>query len=445
MALRRHFSCKNAAVLGITAVFCYCLAAPPALAIGSALSLSSDTAVLLTGPSITLTLASGSTLVSYSADTATLTLNLDASSNVTVKSNNLYTLTNSQSQSTLCNASPAYSYVTFTATGPSAITLTPTTAVACSNTAPVIASFNAVPASVTPGGASILSWSISGADTASIDNGLGLQSNASSSSVSVTPAQTSLYTLTAVNYLGTTTAQTTVTVSPPTVTAGGTMASVPTAPSATSSPVTSITPVPTQSASSTTPTTTAAPATCLVNHSGTFFLILNGIRHGIANPGLLYSYGYNFKDAISDTATYQALPSGDIVGPNDGSVVKAPKTATVYLISGQTKHGFSSAKIFTSLGYKFSSVLTIPAAQLNALSGGTIISDPKFRHMAGAAISSKGTIYLLGDSARSPYPSLSVFNTWNLHNDFSRVLPANDADMALPVGYSIIPRSRCGQ
>src|ERR1035437_1440814 len=120
----------------------------PSTLAGSTVSITSDTAVLLSGSSITLILASGSSLVSYSADATTLTLNLDAGLNVTVKSNNLYTLTNSQSKTTRCSASPAYSYATFSATSPGTVTITPLLTVACSNTAPVIATFSASPAAI---------------------------------------------------------------------------------------------------------------------------------------------------------------------------------------------------------------------------------------------------------------------------------------------------------
>ena len=63
----------------------------PAALAGNTVSIASDTNVLLSGSGITLILAAGSSMVSYSTDAATLTLNLDAGSNVTVKSNNLYT------------------------------------------------------------------------------------------------------------------------------------------------------------------------------------------------------------------------------------------------------------------------------------------------------------------------------------------------------------------
>jgi hypothetical protein len=157
----------------------------------------------------------------------------------------------------------------------------------------------------------------------------------------------------------------------------------------------------------------------------------------------LYSNGYGFGDAIADTDSYQALPSGNLLGPGDGSLVKAPNIATVYLISDGTKHGFTSARVFSALGYKFSSVLAIPAAQLNTLSEGTLISSPTSRHLAGADINSQGTVYFLDDSSRYPYPSVAVFNTWHQHNDFSRVLPANAADFAVPLGSPVTPRPSC--
>ena len=491
---------------------------PGALAVNT-VSIASDTNVLLSGSGITLVLAASSNLVSYSADATTLALNLDAGSNVTVKSNNLYTLTNSQSKTTQCSPSPAYSYATFSATGPGTVTITPTLTVACSNTAPVIGAFTASPASIASGQTSVLSWSLSGADTVSIDNGIGPESNASSSSATDSPSQTTSYTLTAINYIGTTTAQTTVTVTAPPSGGGGgggvisapsirffsaSPASMSSGQSSTLSwgltgastisinPAVSIgsldpisgtatvTPASTttytlvgsnahgQSATATTSITvvvasnagsptvpqqpneptppdtmSTAPAYCLVNHAGTFFLILNNIRHGIANPGLLHSYGYGFSDAVADTAAYQSLPSGDLLGPDDGALVKAPGNSTVYAISGGAKHGFTSASVFHGLGYSFSSVLTIPAPQLNGLPDGSLIANAKAHHLQGATVNDHGAIYYLGQSERAPYPSVAVFNTWNLRNDFSRVLPTNAADLALPIGPVVPPRPSC--
>lgn len=76
---------------------------------------------------------------------------------------------------------------------------------------PVIAAFAATPGTVGPGGASVLSWNVSGAEALTIDNGVGAVSGAS---VVVRPSQTTTYRLTATNAVGAVAASTSVTVLP---------------------------------------------------------------------------------------------------------------------------------------------------------------------------------------------------------------------------------------
>ena len=76
--------------------------------------------------------------------------------------------------------------------------------------APVITSFTASPASIQPGQASVLAWSVLNATSLSISNGIGMVSG---SSISVTPSSTTTYTLTASNANGSTSASVTVNVS----------------------------------------------------------------------------------------------------------------------------------------------------------------------------------------------------------------------------------------
>lgn len=76
--------------------------------------------------------------------------------------------------------------------------------------APAIASFGASPTTISTGQSSILSWSVSGATSVNLDNGIGDVSNVTSRAVS--PSQTTTYKLTATNGTGTATALVTVTV-----------------------------------------------------------------------------------------------------------------------------------------------------------------------------------------------------------------------------------------
>ena len=78
---------------------------------------------------------------------------------------------------------------------------------------PTISSFSASPSTIVSGQSAMLSWSVSGATTMSIDNGMGDVSSLTSKSVS--PARTTTYTLTATNSGGSVTRAVTVTVNTP--------------------------------------------------------------------------------------------------------------------------------------------------------------------------------------------------------------------------------------
>jgi hypothetical protein len=89
-----------------------------------------------------------------------------------------------------------------------------------SSQAPVISSFIASPSSISTGQSSTLSWAASGnpAPSLSIDNGIGDVTSLSNDQTSVSPSQSTTYTLTASNSLGSATAQASVTVSSSTTT-----------------------------------------------------------------------------------------------------------------------------------------------------------------------------------------------------------------------------------
>jgi hypothetical protein len=76
--------------------------------------------------------------------------------------------------------------------------------------APVIANFTATPSTLNPGQTSTLAWSVTGATSLSIDQGVGAVTGTTSKAVS--PAATTTYTLTATNAAGSATASVTVTV-----------------------------------------------------------------------------------------------------------------------------------------------------------------------------------------------------------------------------------------
>jgi len=102
---------------------------------------------------------------------------------------------------------------TLTATGLDGTKVTAITQVAISIAgSPVINSFSVSPSTITTGSSATLSWSIDGATSVSIDNGIGTVP--ASGSKTVSPTSTTGYTLTASNASGTTGARTRITVLP---------------------------------------------------------------------------------------------------------------------------------------------------------------------------------------------------------------------------------------
>ena len=69
--------------------------------------------------------------------------------------------------------------------------------------APVIGTFNSSPSAINPGGTSNLSWNVTGANSVSIDQGIGLVN--ASGSMTIEPASSTVYTISATNSAGTVT------------------------------------------------------------------------------------------------------------------------------------------------------------------------------------------------------------------------------------------------
>jgi hypothetical protein len=54
------------------------------------------------------------------------------------------------------------------------------------------------------------------------------------------------------------------------------------------------------------------------------------------------------------------------------------------------------------------------------------------RHPRGSLVVAAGTVYFLGTDLRYPFPSTEIFLSWG--NKVSDIVPANDADLQMPLG-----------
>lgn len=189
------------------------------------------------------------------------------------------------------------------------------------------------------------------------------------------------------------------------------------------------------------PTTPSTSGTRLINSAGTYYLIQSGQRKGVTSPGILFSCGFEFKDATTATATDNALPDGGLLLPCSGALVKSTVDQTVYLISNGQRYAFTSAAVFLSLGHKWTSVLLVTNPELQALTKASDISNGSQAHLPGTDINVNGTVYWISSSnTKHPYPSLAVWNSWHKDGDFSAVVTANQADLSLTTGSFVVTR-----
>jgi hypothetical protein len=76
----------------------------------------------------------------------------------------------------------------------------------------VIGTFSSNPSAINPGGTSNLTWNVTGANTISIDQGIGVVN--ASGTMAISPAASTIYTISATNATGTVTSSTVTTVNP---------------------------------------------------------------------------------------------------------------------------------------------------------------------------------------------------------------------------------------
>src|SRR6185503_18507858 len=124
-----------------------------------------------------------------------------------------------------------------------------------------------------------------------------------------------------------------------------------------------------------------------------------------------------------------ALPIGPSIFPEDGKIACSDRGADqggCYLITGGAKASFTSAEVFSGLGFSFSRAITADLSQVPAALNINNVTDP---HRQGVLINNNGTVELVSPGGFWGIPDLATFNSWGF--SFADVLPANVADLAL--------------
>lgn len=168
------------------------------------------------------------------------------------------------------------------------------------------------------------------------------------------------------------------------------------------------------------------------------------VRRPFSSYGAFQSYGFMSLANVADVdAQDLAYPVGSIIPPQDGKVFCATETKGTdvknecALITGGQKASFTSAAVFTGLGYSFSKAFYGDSSFLTKTSN---IDNSTAAHRAGQLVNNGGTIQLIGPATLLGIPSVDVFNSYGF--SFSKdVVPANAADKAYPQTAVMVGRA----
>ncbi len=180
---------------------------------------------------------------------------------------------------------------------------------------------------------------------------------------------------------------------------------------------------------------------CLVLSGGVVWLITGGTRRGFTSAEVFSSHGHNFSQVVTATAEDAALPVGPIMTYADGTLVKGPNDPLVYLVAGGQKRPFVSASVFLGLGYQFSNVQQAPVNTFADLPTGGNLDSTTISHPQGTVVNASGAFWLMTAAGRMGFPSAAVFTGWGY--SFAKVVTANSYDLALGNQGDVQPKPGC--
>lgn len=173
-----------------------------------------------------------------------------------------------------------------------------------------------------------------------------------------------------------------------------------------------------------------ADGTNVSKADGTVGMMIGGQFRPYTSAGAFLSYGFNsWASVVTASAEDLAAPVGAFIPPQDGKVMcsdRGSDKGTCYLVTGSQKAGFTSAAVFTGLGFSFSKA---GYGDVSWMASTSNIDNTTAAHRPGVLVNNNGTVQLVGATGLLGIPDLATFNSWGY--SFTNVVPANAADKAM--------------
>lgn len=177
---------------------------------------------------------------------------------------------------------------------------------------------------------------------------------------------------------------------------------------------------------------TAHPAgTNIKSSDGTISMIaVDGTKRPYTSAGAFLSYGFNSWTKIVDAnQADNALSKGSFIPPRDGKIICSDRgvdKGTCYLVTSGKKAGFTSAKVFTGLGFNFKNT---SSGDMSWMESTTNIDNTQSAHLPGVLIKNNGVYYIVAPTGLLAAPNTATLLSWGY--TLTEALTANNADKAL--------------
>jgi len=180
---------------------------------------------------------------------------------------------------------------------------------------------------------------------------------------------------------------------------------------------------------------------CVVLSGGVVYLVTGNTRRGFTSAEVFASSGYNFSQVVSATAEDNALTVGPIMTYADGTLVKGPNDPLVYLVAAGQKRPFVSGAVFLGLGYSFANIQQAPVNTFSDLPTGTNLDNATIAHPAGTLANVSGTVFQMTVTGKMGIPSMDVFNSYGFN--FKNVVAGNASDASAANAGTLSARAAC--
>lgn len=183
------------------------------------------------------------------------------------------------------------------------------------------------------------------------------------------------------------------------------------------------------------------PDGSLVKSPGTaaIYLLENGEKRPITSMDAFYSHGFRASDVRPATPSDRRLPTGQVLGLKEGTIIKPRGKEVIYAIDHKSgvieKRAFTSLTIFRTLGFSSEDVRLISRGNAQQPVGEPINSAASHPDGILVKASSEATVYLLEDGKKRLVPSPLVLYSHRL--DWGAVKEATPADQELATGIAL--------